>query len=98
MIEEILNEDGTVYNPHENPLEEKWSKLYPPKPIAKYSQVCDGYSCMWCGICPLGDNWKCPEEDKEAYEKYFELWGGEDYYKLNSQTDTYEYIEDEGEM
>lgn len=35
---------------------------------------------------------------KEAYEKYFELWGGEDYYKLNSQTDTYEYIEDEGEM
>jgi hypothetical protein len=25
---------------------------------------------MWCGRCPLGDNWKCPEEDKEVYEKY----------------------------
>lgn len=58
------------HNRPKNPLKEKWDKLYPPIPMAQYSQVCDGYSCMWCGRCPLGDNWKCPEEDKEVYEEY----------------------------
>lgn len=70
MIEVILNDDGTVYEPPKNPLKEKWDKLYPPIPMWQYSQVCDGYSCMWCGRCPRGDNWKCPEEDKEVYEEY----------------------------
>lgn len=54
----------------QNPLEEKWSKLYPPVPRPEFSQVCDGYSCMWCGRCPNGDSWVCPPEDKEVYEKY----------------------------
>ena len=62
--------DGTEVRPPKNPLEEKWAKLYPPIPMPQYSQVCDGYSCMWCGRCPQGDNWKVPEEDKEVYEKY----------------------------
>ena len=53
-----------------NPLKEKWDKLYPPTPKANASQVCDGYSCMWCGRCPRGDNWKCPEEDLEVYTEY----------------------------
>ena len=70
MIELILNEDGTEYCPPKNPLEEKWAKLYPPKPMPQYSQVCDGYSCMWCGRCPHGENWKVPEEDKEVWEQY----------------------------
>ena len=63
VIEELLNEDGTVYNPPVNPLKEKWEQLYPPIPMAQYSQVCDGYSCMWCGRCP---------EDREVYEKYLQ--------------------------
>jgi hypothetical protein len=54
----------------QNPLKEKWKEKYPPIPMPQYSQVCDGYSCMWCGRCPQGDNWKCPEEDLEEYQKY----------------------------
>lgn len=68
----LVNEDGTPvgFEFPENPLEEKWNKLYPPIPMPQYSQVCDGYSCMWCGRCPQGSNWKCPEEDKEVWEQY----------------------------
>ena len=69
---EIVNEDGTPldFERPKNPLEEKWKHLYPPTPMPQYSQVCDGYSCMWCGRCPRGDNWKVPEEDKEIWEDY----------------------------
>ena len=69
---EIVNEDGTPldFERPKNPLEEKWKRLYPPTPMPQYSQVCDGYSCMWCGRCPRGDNWKVPEEDKEVWEEY----------------------------
>lgn len=56
MIEKILNEDGTEYDPPRNPLSEKWTELYPP---------CEskGYTCMFCGNCPCGDYWKVPEDD-----------------------------------
>lgn len=54
----------------ENPLKEKWVKLYPPIPKPEYSQVCDGYSCMYCGRCPCGELWKVPEEDREVWEEY----------------------------
>ena len=67
---EIVNEDGTPFDPPQNPLKEKWEKLYPPIPMPQYSQVCDGYSCMWCDRCPNGSNWKIPEEDKEVWEQY----------------------------
>lgn len=53
-----------------NPLQEKWDKLYPPIPKPEYSQVCDGYSCMWCGRCPRGEYWVVPEEDRNIYEAY----------------------------
>lgn len=67
----ILNEDGTTMdNFPENPLKEKWDKLYPPTPKPEHSQACDGYSCMWCDRCPKGSNWKVPEEDKEIYKEY----------------------------
>lgn len=70
MITTLLNEDGTEFAPPPNPLQEKWDKLYPPVPMPQFSQVCDGYSCMWCGRCPRGDNWKVPEEDIEVWNKY----------------------------
>ena len=69
---EIVNEDGTPldFELPKFPLEEKWARLYPPTPDPKASQVCDGYSCMWCGRCPHGEYWKVPEEDKEVYEAW----------------------------
>lgn len=67
----LVNEDGTdLGNFPKNPLEEKWSRLYPAVPKPEYSQVCDGYSCMCCGRCPKGDYWEVPEEDKEVWDKY----------------------------
>ena len=68
----IVNGDGTPFDPPKNPLIEKWNKLYPPIPIPQYSQVCDGYSCLFCGRCPSGEHWEVPEEDKEIYNKYIE--------------------------
>ena len=59
---EIVNEDGTSMDDFpKNPLAEKWKR---------YSQVCDGYSCAFCGRCPRGDYWKIPEEDKEIWAGY----------------------------
>lgn len=74
MYLNVVNEDGTPlgFEHPENPLKEKWDRLYPPTPMPQYSQVCDGYSCMWCGRCPSGSNWKVPEEDKEVWEQYLE--------------------------
>lgn len=70
-INKIVNEDGITFDDMPvNPLKEKWDKLYPPIPKPEASQVCDGYSCMWCGRCPNGSYWECPEEDKEVYEAY----------------------------
>ena len=71
MSFEIVNEDGTSMDDFpKNPLAEKWKHLYPSTPMPQYSQVCDGYSCMWCGRCPRGDYWKVPEEDKEIWAGY----------------------------
>ena len=69
---EVINEDGTPlgFEFPKNPLKEKWDKLYPPIPMSQYSQVCDGYSCMWCDRCPHGSGWKVPEEDKEVWSEY----------------------------
>ena len=38
------------------------------------------------------------DASKEAYETYFELWGGEDEYRFNAKTGTYEYIDNEEAM
>lgn len=69
---ELVNEDGTEINYPKNLLEEKWNKLYPSIPKPEYSQVCDGYSCTYCGRCPKGSYWKAPEEDKESWNEYQE--------------------------
>ena len=46
----LVNEDGTDYDFEfpKNSLEEKWNRLYHSIPKSEYSQVCDGYSCMYC--------------------------------------------------
>ena len=78
----LMNEDGTEFHPPKNPLEEKWSKLYPPM---RHGEPCgpvlghyeDGrpimnFSCVMCGEekCPISENWKVPEEDREVYEAW----------------------------
>ena len=63
----MFNKDGTKYDPPKSLLKEKWDRLYPPVPKPEYSQVCDGYSCMWCGRCPSGNHWEVPDDDKAEY-------------------------------
>ena len=60
--------DGTSFNPPENPLADKWDKLYPPCEIGRYGGW--DYQCMFCNQCHYGETWKIPEEDKEVWEKY----------------------------
>lgn len=67
---QLVNEDGTDMDYPENPLKEKWGRLYPPVPKPEYSQVCDGYSCMCCGRCPKGSYWKVPDEDRESWDAH----------------------------
>lgn len=71
---EIVNEDGTPidFEYPENPLKEKWDKLYPPNQRYSTGDNCEGYCCMYCGLCPKGEYWKVPEEDKEMWEKHLE--------------------------
>lgn len=67
-IENLKNEDGTnvLDGFPENPLKEKWSKLYPPYPDTKY----DDYGCMECSKCPFGGEWEIPEDDLEIWNEY----------------------------
>lgn len=65
-------EDGTPFEPPKNPLMEKWLEKYPPTPMPQFSQVCDGWSCEYCGRCPHGSDWKVPEEDLKEYNKWLE--------------------------
>lgn len=39
-----------------------------------------------------------PEFSKKAYELYFDLWGGEEYFRFDSKTGTYVYQNEENEM
>lgn len=64
----IINEDGTIFDPPENPLLKKWKEKYPARSEPNNSQVCDGYSCTFCSRCPSGDGWEVPEEDRAEYD------------------------------
>ena len=75
----ILFKDGTPVNPPPNPLKAKWDKLFP----SCATDIEDYYRCIYCGKCPKGDDWECPEEDKAVYEawrlesdRYYEAHGG----------------------
>ena len=67
VIEKIINEDGTDYDPPKNPLSEKWNRLYP-------GCKTDGYKCMFCGDCPYGEYWKVPEEDRDVFITYLQAF------------------------
>lgn len=62
-VESTLKDDPVP----ENRLMRKWLQKYP---LPEKSCCGPSYGCMFCGNCPRGDYWKCPEEDKEEYEKY----------------------------
>lgn len=71
IMNQLIDEYFIIMNDiPKNPLEEKWNRLYPQIPKPEYSQVCDGYSCMWCGRCPKGEYFKIPEEDLELWNNY----------------------------
>ena len=59
MTDSIYFEDGTPFEPPENPLFKKYPKC------EKYD-----YHCWCCSKCPYGDCWTVPEEDREIYEQY----------------------------
>lgn len=81
---ELCNEDGTEFKPPINPLYEEWLKKYPPVPKPELSQVCDGYSCEYCGRCPKGADWECPEEDLVVFTDYVIKY--QEYYELHNPT------------
>ena len=58
--------DGTPVQEPPNPLEYKWKINYPSCNLE------DIWTCLQCSRCPLGGDWKCPEEDKEVYNKHIE--------------------------
>lgn len=65
VVDKIINEDGTDYDPPKNPLDEKWQRLYP-------GCEATGYKCMYCGDCPHGEYWQVPDEDRDVYYEYLE--------------------------
>ena len=113
QIKELMNEDGTIIGPEsgfpENPLKEKWEKLYPP---FRYGEVCspwielsDGsrisnYSCILCHEkCPHSNNWEVPEEDKEVWDEYQRQIS--EYHKIHNPSlakTVEEYLEKYGEI
>ena len=70
FINGILNEDGTEIDLPENPLKEKWNKLYPPNQRYESKEDCRGYCCMYCDKCPHGSHWEIPEDDIEVFKEY----------------------------
>lgn len=70
FISGIINEDGTDTILPKNPLQQKWSELYPPNQRYESGEECIGYSCIFCDKCPYGSHWKVPEEDKKIWEEY----------------------------
>lgn len=55
---------------NDNPVITYLKSLYPPVRKSECSQVCDGYSCMWCGRCPNGEYFKIPLAFKSVADAY----------------------------
>lgn len=83
VVHEVINEDGTDTSDFpQNPLKDKWDKLYPPMKdgnpcnyILGYYE--DGrpimnYSCVRCyeEKCQYSEGWKIPEEDIDTWNQY----------------------------
>lgn len=65
----------------------------------EYCEEQPGYYCgvidIQEGVMSIGDY---IGNSKEAYEMYFDFWGGREDFRYNEKAGTYEYIEDEAEM
>ena len=92
-IKNILNEDGSEFDPPINPLLEKWKEKYNTKNGEPCSSVLGyrsngtpimNYSCVLCHEknCYVSDGFIVPEEDKDIYEKY--LKDNKEYMKLHN--------------
>ena len=60
----ILNEDGTEFNVPKDP---EYDKLIPDNCIPRGR---DPYMCMFCGRCPLGDNFVPNLEQREIIDRH----------------------------
>lgn len=79
---------------------EKFSKMHPELKVThEYAEEQTGFMS---GRFEYEDGEKVSETQfepfsKEAYEMSFELWGNEDEYKFNKETNTYEYVDPDEE-
>lgn len=82
-------------------LMQKLSEQHPDS-IIEYEYAEEQAGCFAGSLSfQAGDiiqNERYEENSKECYETFFRLWGGEDDYKFNEKTGTYEYIENEAVM
>lgn len=80
------------------PVLQKLSEMYPDNSFKyEYAEEQAGYFAGEC-VFENGELTSVDEYDtgsKESYEKFFELWGGEDEFKFNEKTGTYECIDEE---
>ena len=74
----IYNEDGTPYDP---PVDPEYQKLIIDDCIPRGR---DPYMCIFCGQCPLGDNFTPTEEQKVIIDRHNALV--ESYIKLHNPT------------
>ena len=67
-----------------NPLIKKWEKKYPMDDRCKEleKQKIENLSCLNCGKCPKGVDFKVPKEDLLIFRKY--LKECRDYFKIHN--------------
>lgn len=78
----VYNQDGTICQPPQNPLLEKWKEEYTPMRNGKLctpmfepkdkETISMAITCLLCReeACPYSRCFKVPEEDMQAYQEY----------------------------
>lgn len=80
------------------PILQRLSQMYPNNSFKyEYAEEQAGYFSGECVFKngELTSNEEYDIDSKESFEKYFELWGGEEEFKFNEKTGTYDYIDEE---